>query len=93
MSVASIAIHSRSSFGVRIDGDFGNAQQLYGATLRLGNEDLQLAPLSNFDFETLAAKVNRLNLGSPDFNDDWRVLRLEQLGTRSVVRKRDSSRQ
>jgi hypothetical protein len=92
MSVSSIAVHPRSSFGLRIDGDFGNVQQLHGATLRLGNEDLQLAPLSSFDFEMLAAKVSRLNLGSPDFSEDWRVLRLEQLGTRSVARKRDSSR-
>lgn len=92
MSVASIAIHPRSSFGVRIDGDFGNAQHLFGVSLRLGDEDLQLAPLSNFDFETIVAKVNRLNLGSPDFSDDWRVLKLEQLGTRSAVRKRDSAR-
>jgi hypothetical protein len=90
MSVASIAVHPRSSFGVRIDGDFGNAQQLYGVTLRLGNEDLQLAPLSSFDFEMLAAKVNRLNLGSPDFTEDMRVLKLDPLGTRSAARKRDS---
>jgi hypothetical protein len=92
MSVASIAVHPRSSFGVRIDGDFGNAQQLYGATLRLGNEDLQLAPLSRFDFEMLAAKVIRLNLGSPDFSEDMRVLKLDPLGTRSAARKRDSPR-
>jgi hypothetical protein len=90
MSVASIAIHPRSSFGVRIDGDFGNAPQFYGATIRLGNEELQLAPLSSFDFETLAAKVNRLNLGSPDFSDDWRVLKLSPIGTRSAARKRDT---
>ncbi len=92
MSVASLAIHPRSSFGVRIDGDFGNAKQLYGAVLKIGDEDLQLVPLSSFEFETLAAKVNRLNLGSPDFSDDWRVLKLEQLGTRTVARKRDSSK-
>jgi hypothetical protein len=89
MSVASIAVHPRSSFGVRLDGDFGNTLQFYGAALRIGNEDFQLVPLSNFDFEALVLKVNRLNLGSPDFTDDWRVLKLEPMGDRSAVRKRE----
>jgi hypothetical protein len=88
MSLSSIAIHPRSSFGVRIDGDFGNAAALYGATIRLGDEDIQLVPLSSFDFEALVAKVNRLNLGSPNFSDDWRVLKLETIGSRSPARKR-----
>jgi hypothetical protein len=88
MSVASIAIHPRSSFAVRLDGDFGNESELFGVTIRLGDEDLQLVPLSRYDFENLVLKVNRINLGSPDFNDDWRVLRLEVLGSRSPARKR-----
>jgi hypothetical protein len=92
MSVTSLTIHPRSSFGVRIDGDFGNARQLYGVTIGLGDEDFQLAPLSSFDFEVLVAKVDRLNLGSPDFSEDMQVLKLEPLGSRSVARKRDRSR-
>jgi hypothetical protein len=88
MSVASLAIHARSSFGLRIDGAFGDAKELYGATIRVGDEDLQLVPLSSFDFESLVLRVNRLNLGSPDFTDDWRVLKLDVLGTRVPVRKR-----
>jgi hypothetical protein len=88
MSVTSIAIHPRSSFGVRLDGDFGDAKELSAATIRLGDEDLQLAPLSSFDFESLALKVNRLNLGSPDFSDDWRVLKLDVIGSRAPARKR-----
>jgi hypothetical protein len=88
MSLASIAIHPRSSFGVRLDGDFEDAKELYGATIRLKDEDLQLVPLSSFDFESLVLKVNRLNLGSPDFSDDWRVLKMSVMGTRSPARKR-----
>jgi hypothetical protein len=88
MNVASMAIHPRSSFGVRLEGDFGDAKELYGATIRLGEEDLHLAPLSKFDFEMLVLKVDRLNLGSPDFRDDWRVLKLEVLGRRSSIPKR-----
>ncbi len=87
MAVASLTIHPRSSFGVRIEGDFGDAKELYGATIRLGAEDFKLVPLTSFDFENLVMKVNRLNLGSPDFSDDWRVLHLEFLGSRSPARK------
>jgi hypothetical protein len=87
MAVASLTIHPRSSFGFRIDGDFGDAKELFGVTIRLGAEDFKLAPLKSFDFENLVLKVNRLNLESPDFNDDWRVLRLELLGSRSPAHK------
>jgi hypothetical protein len=87
MSIGWLNIRPRSSFGVRLSGDFGQAEEIFGAVVRLGNEDLKLAPLTSFDFEFLAARVNRLNLGSPDFSDDWRVLRLEKTGTRSPARK------
>jgi len=91
MVVSSLTIHPRSSFGVRMDGDFGGAKEFYGATIRLDAEELKLDPLESFDFEALVLKVNRLNLGSPDFRDDWRVLRLEKLGSRSPTRKSSSS--
>jgi len=80
-------IRARSSFGVRLDGDFGDAKELYGVTLRLGPDDFKLVALASFDFENLALKINKLNLGSPDFSDDWRVLKLDTLGTRSPARK------
>jgi len=86
MSVPSMPIHPRSSFGVRLEGDFGNARQLYGATIRLGGEELKLEPMTNIDFENLVLKINRLNLGSPDFSDDMRVLNLVKMGERSARR-------
>ena len=69
--VPSLRIHPRSSFGARLDGDFGDAKELTGATIRLGVDDFDLVPLTRFDFEDLALKVSRLNLGSPDFSDAW----------------------
>lgn len=88
MVVPSLTIHPRSSFGVRLDGNFGDAEELYGASIRLVAEDLKLAPLTSFDFESLVLKINSLNLGSPDFREDWQVLRLEVLGSRSPTRRR-----
>jgi hypothetical protein len=87
MSVTSLAIHPRSSFGLRLDGDFGNVKEIFGATIRLGNEDLKLEPMTGFDFESLVTKVDSINLGSPDFSDDWRVLNLQRIGSRQPARK------
>lgn len=86
MIVYSLTIHPRSSFGVRLEGDFDKAKEFLGVTIRLGKEDLKLAPLTRFDFESLVLKVNGLNLGSPDFSDDWRVLKIEKMGSRSPAR-------
>jgi hypothetical protein len=83
---AILTIHPRSSFGVRLNGDFENVREILGATVRLSSEELKLAPLSNYNFEILVSKVNQINLGSPDFSEDWRVLKLQKLGERSPVR-------
>jgi len=86
--VPSVHMRPRSSFGVRLQGDFETVKDLLGATVRIGDEDMKLVPLASFDFENLALKVSRLNLGSPDFADDWRVLKLEAIGTRGPASRR-----
>ena len=87
MKVIALTIHPRSSFGVRLEGDFANVTELNGATIRIENEDFHLVPLRSFDFESLVLKVNRLNLGSPDIREDWRVLHLEAMGSRTRARR------
>ncbi len=88
MIVPSVRMRAKSSFGVRLQGDFGNAREVWGASVLLGDEDFRLVPLSSFDFENLALKINRLNMGSPDLSDDWRVLKLENMGTRVFAGRR-----
>jgi hypothetical protein len=83
----SLRMRSRSAFGVRLQGDFPAEKDLYSVVVEVGGEDFKLVPLTSFDFENLALKINRLNLGSPDFEDDWRVLKLEVMGTREPVRR------
>jgi hypothetical protein len=80
-------MHPRSSFGFGLEGSFGKAEELYGAEIKLREEIFKLVPLSKFDFETLVLKVNRLNLRSPDFRDDFRVLDLKLMGQRSSQRR------
>jgi hypothetical protein len=87
MKVIALTIRPRSSFGVRLEGDFSDVKEINGATIRLENEDFHLIPLESFDFESLVLKVNRLNLGSPDFREDWRVLQLKEMGSRSTARR------
>ena len=83
LMVTTLRMHPRSSFGFRLEGNFDKAGELHGVEVKLDEETFKLDPLSKFDFETLVLKVNRLNLGSPDFADDFRVLKLDFLGSRS----------
>ncbi len=88
LATPTMRIRPRSSFGTRVDGDFGDAKEFYGVTIRLGGEEFRLIPVSSLDFENLALKIGKLNLGSPDFSDDWRVLGIQVLGTRVPVRSK-----
>lgn len=87
MVVLSLTMHPRSSFGVRLEGDFGDAGEMHGAVIRAEDEEFQMVPLESFDFESLVLKVNRLNLNSPDFSQDWDTLQLKRLGTRKMARR------
>jgi hypothetical protein len=87
MMMSSITIKPRSSFGLRVECELESISELSGATIRIGDENFALVPLNNFDFENLALKINRINLGSPDFSEDWRILKFELIGTRSPARK------
>lgn len=88
LTTASLTMRPRSSFGARIQGDLGDTKELWGVTVRVGEEDLKLAPLTSLGFENLVLKVNRINLGSPNFRDDWQAVKLEVMGTRAPVPRR-----
>ncbi len=86
--VPSLKVRPRSSFGVRLRGEYGEERELHGAVIQMGSDEFRLVPLTSFGFENLVLKVNRLNLGSPNFRDDWRVLKLETMGSRNRLRRR-----
>ena len=90
ITTPSLKMKPRSSFGVTLQGDFGDTKELLGAAITVGSEEFKLVPLSSFVFENLALKINRLNLGSPDFSDDWRALKFELIGSRSRIRRTTS---
>ena len=81
ITVPSISVHPRSSFGFSLGGSFGNTQTLRGVEIDFNEGKFKLAPLAAFDFETLVRKINRINLKSPDFRDDFQVLNLDLIGT------------
>jgi hypothetical protein len=83
-----LTIHPRSSFGARLIGDFEKVTEVPRVDIQFGDEELKLAPMTDFDFEVLVLKVDRINLGSPDFSQDWQVLRLDKLGSRAPAATR-----
>jgi len=87
ITTPSLKMRPRSSFGVRVQGDFSDSRELLGAVISAGDEEFKLIPLTSFEFENLALKINRVNLGSPDFSDDWRALKFELIGTRTRLRR------
>jgi hypothetical protein len=87
LMTASFRIRPRSSFGAAVKGELEDAKEFASITLQIGSEVFKLVPLAGFDFENLVLKVNRINLDSPDFRDDWRILKLDYLGARSPAPK------
>ena len=87
ITTPSLKMRPRSAFGVRVQGDFGDVRELLGAVITAGNEEFKLVPITSFEFENLALKINRVNLGSPDFSDDWRALKFELIGIRTRLRR------
>jgi len=90
MAVPSLTMHARSSFGARLRGEFAQESELLGVTLRVGKEDFMLQAMTSLAFENLVLKVNRINLVSPDFRDDWHALKLELVGSRSPAPRRQA---
>ncbi len=88
ITAPSLTMRPRSSFGARVQGDYADAKEFEGVSIQVGDEDFKLAPLTSLAFESLVIKVNKINLDSPDFRDDWRVLKLETMGSRQPVRRR-----
>jgi hypothetical protein len=83
----SLKMKPRSSFGVRLKGEYAGAREFQGAFITVGNEEFKLNPIPNFNFESLVKQINAINLESPDFSEDWQVLHLSVIGTRRRVRE------
>ncbi len=88
ITAPSLTMRPRSSFGARMQGDYADVKEFEGVSIQVGDEDLKLDPLTSLAFENLVLKVNKINLDSPDFRDDWRAVKLEVMGSRSPVRRR-----
>jgi hypothetical protein len=88
ITIASVTMRPRSSFGMRIKGEFGAEKEVLGVTVRVGEEDFKFEPLTSLAFENLVIKINRINLNSPNFRDDWEAVKLEVLGDRMRAPRR-----
>jgi len=83
VTIPSTKMYGHSSFGYALKGDFDGMQKLDKVSVKVLGEVLQFEPVSRNEFEVLAAKINRINLASPDIRDDYRVLRIPIKGKRT----------
>lgn len=82
--VPSIKMHPRSSFGILLKGDFEGLKSLDRVAIRFEREVYELAALSPLDFEFLVQKINKVNLNSPNIEEDYSILGIEHLGKRTL---------
>jgi hypothetical protein len=69
-----------SFIGLDLLGSFHNFSEPTTVFLELGENQFQLKSIDCMDFEMLAEKINRINVDSPDIQEDFNVLQIEPLG-------------
>jgi hypothetical protein len=71
--------------GVDLTGDFEDFRRLKEVRIELGKNLFRLTPVHPVAYESLASKINQINVASPDIRDDFRVLGINLLGEREVL--------
>ncbi len=70
--------------GVDLIGDFGDFHRLSEVRIELGKDLFKLTPVHPAAYEALAAKIDQVNLASPDIREDFKVLGINLLGEREL---------
>lgn len=81
-----LKVRGKSFIGVDLVGnftDFGNPPRI---SVDLEEERFQLQPVECREFDTMAEKIDKLNVDSPNIWDDFDVLRIKFIGNREVIR-------
>ncbi len=71
--------------GVDLIGDLEDFRKLSEVRIELGKNLFRLTPVHPAAYEALAAKINQINLASPDIREDFKVLGLNLLGERELL--------
>lgn len=70
--------------GVDLTGDFEEFRRLKEVRIELGKNLFRLTPVHPVAYESLAMKINQINVASPDIREDFKVLGINLLGEREV---------
>lgn len=71
--------------GVDLTGDFEDFRRLKEVRIELGKNLFRLTPVHPVAYESLASKINQINVASPDIREDFKVLGINLLGEREVL--------
>jgi hypothetical protein len=71
--------------GVDLTGDFEEFRQLREVRIELGENLFRLTPVHPVAYDSLASKINQINVASPDIREDFRVLGINFLGERELL--------
>jgi len=80
-----LRVLGNSFIGVDLVGEFEDFRQPEKVSVELGENLFKLEPVSRMVFDSLASKINAINVESPDIRDDFRVLGIRSFGTRERV--------
>ena len=77
-----LKVLGNSFIGVDLIGELEDFKELREAGIELGDNLFSLAPVHPAVFESLASKINQINVDSPDIREDYRVLGISFFGKR-----------
>ncbi len=77
-----------SSFiGFDLEGKFEGFSEPVRVVIELAETEYALQAVDCLDYEMLAQRINKVNFDSPDVREDFAILRIPHVGSRSLVRK------
>lgn len=69
-----------SFIGLELMGQFRDFAEPAEVAIDLGEFRYQLQPIDCLDFDTLAQKIDQVNIDSPDISEDFYVLKIDFIG-------------
>ena len=82
-----LKVLTSSFIGFDLEGDFEGFAEPERVVIELGETEYTLQPVDCLDYEMLAEQINKVNYDSPDIREDFDLLRIPHIGSRSLVKK------
>lgn len=79
-----MTVQGNSFIGLDLVGNFEDFGEPSQVVIDLGKNRFILQPLDCLEYDTLAEKINSINIDSPDIRDDFEVLKISTAGIRKA---------